>query len=131
MNLTVCTCVCVIQAFEGRQGITSRMLGDLVINCCLATTHHLSCPLTHPPPFPPFLSLSLPSPLLPLLSLYCTVALPPLFSPPHPFTPCHMILSTFSLTLISHSRGADVPADGMEKPKGMVRTGEMSWSGGT
>lgn len=44
------------------QGSRSKMLGDLVINRCLATTHHLSRPLTQhsPLPLPLILSLSLP-----------------------------------------------------------------------
>lgn len=48
-----------LSGLEGRQGTTSLMLGDLVINRCLATTHHLFCPLT---PFF-FLSLSFSFPL--------------------------------------------------------------------
>lgn len=71
----------------------------------LLGNHTPSFVSSHPPsPFPPFLPLSLPSPLLPP---HCTALL--LFPPrfliyPHPFTACHITLSRFFLTApFSHS----------------------------
>lgn len=104
IKVRICVCACMrayVFAFdsglEGGQGITSTMLGDLVINRCLATTHHLSCPLA--PLSPLFLCLSHPQ-LSPCSHCTALLLFPSQFLPcSHPFTPCHIILHILSLTI--------------------------------
>lgn len=104
--MCVCACVC-NSGLEGGQGSTSRMLGDLVINRCLATTHHLSCPLTLPSSStPPTLFLCFPPIHCSLAVLRCCSYPPPPFSSPRfPITspsPLH-IVSHYTFLSFSHS----------------------------
>ncbi len=120
----VCVCVCIIQAWREGRAAQAGCLG-IWLSIVAWQPHTISSVLSpSPPPPPPLLSLSLPSTALPLLSLYCTVALTPFSfstilipSLPNTAHSPHCLTTPLKsfVTLCSPTRGTGTPADAMEE----------------